>query len=427
MSRVILISNLFCWTLLLFSVNLNAQGGYPVPREFGGSERSFEETETRQLDGIITYDALFGMINEFKEDQNSNSDLDKFRVAGFLFTPLWDYSAPPDPEFTTDGLRVTLVLWNTERASSGLPYEIVAYTWDNLDQVMHSTFSTPSADKIYLDLIEGGTDPDNFLVSAPYAPERFKDIQCSREFDFVFLDSLRVDYLARESRYFQGQTRAVQALSFERSFNAVRPFPGATTYCTDGLQNYRTLLFKPHPDPFVDVNPIQTGVTEEGEPIYANPIDYPSEAAITFRWGENCPPWWRPPGSFSAALASMVNETYLNILSAAAPEGETKKEDIWNLPFFQNFLIGLLILLALYLIFGIGKWRSAEWQSRTQGIVKILLFVGVGLLLPVLLIEDLSAWVVQQFGGKGNTETAPDPNQQIDPNDTLDLDGNPID
>ena len=250
---------------------MGAQGGGCIKR--GTTE--FVEDTVYQFQFEFTY----GQYEELLSAYTSDPDFNAYRVAGLGFVPVIDTLSETlvsnatttlnQVKYATIGLRAVLVLWQGKVVNGqNLPEEIIIFGFGNIEKAF-----TISAQKFQ-------ADDDHFVELTSNLSKRTVNdalVTNSREFDIVFLDSLEFEYLARSGDFYNLQQRPTlngqphEGIIIERAFGTIRPGTSDVS-----LTNYRTLLFKPSPIPALS-------------------SEYNSEAAVAFRYGEHCPPFWIDP------------------------------------------------------------------------------------------------------------------------------------
>lgn len=428
-------NRLLIFILFFLGANkLYAQSIYTIPREITpGNTVEFEEKYVLPLEGRISINQLNCLRRLFCEAQNANDrqcnfcntcsdcegqiEIDQpladYEEAGFVFTPVWcteirrgEGSESPQIEhlFTTNGIRVSLVVW---KATESLP-DILLLNLDNLDALLAPN---PPADLINNKAIIETTSErlmpqeESITDESSRAPENSSQVDycedsrlneakildpnyqnlfaCSREFDFVFLPISAYKFLVEDNSYYkEGSIPAIEerGLTFERSLNTTSPFPepNGTNNCDGGYRTYRTLLFKPYPDPFND-----TGNETQRSTAVPGPSDSESNVtkdAIAFRWGEPCPPWWQPdpppPENRESALQQIIAATVSN----SPPDDQS----ILDSSVFIWLIIILIILLLIYLILNQKFISESLFWNRLPRIIRTIYWIL--LILDIIII-----------------------------------------
>ena len=249
---------------------LGADGGLCID---DGSVK-FVEEEVFQWEFEFDYKAYVKMLDAYKNDSIATGNYVGFKIAGLGFIPI----ITPDPSSTqsqinyrTMGLRTLLVLWKgTVINGQNSPSEVAIFGYNDLSKAF--TFqkipAPPSNPAFVRELTSSVASPVQ-MVNDPL-------VRATREFEIVFLSISDFEYLATSNNFYPNLTRPAdptnssiphQGITIERAFNTIDPNLGAS-----GMTHYRTLLFKPLPDP--------------------GSANYASEASVAYRNGEYCPPYW---------------------------------------------------------------------------------------------------------------------------------------
>lgn len=239
---------------------------------------NFTEEKVNQWTFELDYQAYIKILDAYRNDSIATGNYVDFKIAGLGFIPIITPDASSTQsqiKYITTGLRVVLVLWKGQVINGqNAPSEVVLFGYDDLAKAF--TFQenpAPPSDYSFVRDLTSSASPLVQLVNDPL-------VHATREFEIVFLSIDDFEYLATSPNFYPGLIRPPnptnasiphQGITIERAFSTIEPNEGSS-----GMTHFRTLLFKPLPDPSSSaVSP-----------------PYPSEAAVAYRNGEYCPPYW---------------------------------------------------------------------------------------------------------------------------------------
>lgn len=292
--------------------------------------KKYIETEINQFEIKVPFQTLENLVEDFRR----SSDANKYEPAGFCFFPLIESQAhtgnPNLNDFSTTGLIATLAIWEKSQSLGNVPEPreigIYSFTANGVPQ------SIEEAGKLTLDVNRLGSSYKYVTLRPSTGARQLLNpsdtiYEATREFDLVFLDYNSFRDLATSNYFYP---------------NGVRPSDPSTGNVQEGIiierflsvmdsdqdqdmDYYRSLIFKPLPLP-------ELGNTT-------------TEAAVAFKIGDFCPPYWRRPKSLAySGEAFLMQASYLNEMG--------EKVEIWDLGWFRIILIILAVWGLIKILFG---------------------------------------------------------------------------
>lgn len=219
------------------------------------------------LQEIIPDFSADNIPRSFQKVEHSTSTKREYEIAGFCFIPKWEINTLDNgqKEFTTIGIRVVTVLWEL---GENAPNKMLIAGFDKIADAFDPMEPSDNSPTIEL-LIPR-------LATSQYSEEETAQIsRSSREFDFVFLEFDRYLELATSNVFYNGNSRTIQGIIMGRSFiNYDNLGIKRTPTGRSEMLIYRSLYFKPYPEPDLPEFPIL------------------NRASIAIDDGKRCPPWW---------------------------------------------------------------------------------------------------------------------------------------
>lgn len=306
-------------------------GGKPFDREEG--EEKFIEDAILKFETLQVPKAAFKRLQEdFDNWKNEGEGNENARMAGFCFIPIMDENPNANItdgayHFITVGYKIVVLYWNEERlqnTNGRIPVEAIGILgFENFMDALDPRYP-PSQ---YEHSVMIGTSRN--IPSPPLFPTDSL-LQRSREFDLVFLDSLSYQYLVTNTSYYPSDkipSEDERGIVIMRSVNSIILEEPVDSFYGVFL---RSLIFRPLPLPELE--------------------DYPSTASMTFKYGEDCPPYWyidelQTTDNIPVKVARMI-DAYI---------ASTLVEVEYRVPWWWWVIVGILAVVILILLFSRGR------------------------------------------------------------------------
>jgi hypothetical protein len=305
------------------------RGGKPFDRENG--EENFIEDAILKFDTLQIPKAAFTKLQEDFDTWKRLEGNENARMAGFCFIPIMEETpntniTDGEYHFITVGYKIVVLYWNEERLQNTdrrIPVEAIGILgFENFMDALDPRY--PSSEYEFSVMISTSRN-----IPSPPLFSTDSLLQRSREFDLVFLDSLSYQYLVANTSYYPSDripSEDERGLVIMRSVNSIMLEEPVDSFYGIFL---RSLIFRPLPLPELE--------------------NYPSTASMTFKYGEDCPPYWYI-GEKTSIQARIAEILYAYIASTLV---EVEYVDI--VPWWWWVIVGMLAIVILILLFSRGE------------------------------------------------------------------------